>query len=85
MTITLWFILILWGIFVGATVLLSLVNLFHILHYGFWTFKSAAFSLFYYGTVIIILFWAWQNLGQFDWNQALFTIGTPNLSLPTSL
>lgn len=84
MVIPLWIILILWGIFVGATAILSLVNLFHILHYGFWTFKSALFSLIYYGVVIIILYWAWGELSQFDWNQPLFTIGTPDFSLPTS-
>ena len=85
MIIPLWTILLLWAIFVGFTVLLSLVNLFHILHYGFWTFKSALFSLFYYGTVAIILFWAWQEIGQFDLSQPLFIIGKPELSLPTSL
>ena len=85
MAIPLWIILVLWGIFVGFTVLLSLVNLFHILHYGFWTFKSALFSLFYYGTVIIILYWAWLELGNFDWNQTLFTFGLPDFSKPPSL
>ena len=84
MIIPLWTILLLWAIFVGFTVLLSLVNLFHILHYGFWTFKSALFSLLYYGTVIIILFWAWQELGQFDLSQPLFTVGKSNFSLPAS-
>ncbi|MBI2552495.1 hypothetical protein HYW17_04325 [Candidatus Uhrbacteria bacterium] len=85
MTIPLWFILVLWGIFIGFTVLLSLVNLFHILHYGFWTFKSALFSLFYYGAVIIILYWAWTELGSFNWNQPLVTFGIPAFSIPASL
>lgn len=85
MIIPLWTILIIWGVFIAATVFLSLINLFHILHYGFWTFKSAVFSLLYYGTVIIVLYWTWGQLGNFDWNQAIFTIGTPNLSLPTSI
>lgn len=85
MIIPLWYLLIVWGVFVGLTVILSLANLFHILHYGFWTFKSALFSLFYYGAVIIILYWAWIHIGQFDWNQTLFTIGTPEFNIPTSL
>lgn len=85
MIIPLWVILIIWAIFVGATVLLSLVNLFHILHYGFWTFKSALFSFFYYGVVIIVLYWTWGQLGNFDWSQPLFTFNKPELSLPTSL
>lgn len=85
MIIPLWIILIIWGGFITATVLLSLINLFHILHYGFWTFKSAVFSLLYYGTVIIVLYWTWGQLGNFDWNQALFTFNKPELSLPTSL
>ncbi|MDO8505793.1 MAG: hypothetical protein Q7S48_04425 [bacterium] len=85
MSILLWHILILWALFVGFTVLLSLINLFHLVHYGFWTFKSALFSLLYYGTVAIILFWAVTQILQLDFNQILFTIGRPNLSLPTSL
>ncbi len=85
MIISLWVILIFWAVFVGITVLLSLVNLFHILHYGFWTFKSALFSFFYYGAVVIIIFWAWQELGQFDWSAPLFTFNKPDLNLPTSL
>ena len=85
MTIPLYFLLILWGIFVGLTVLLSLINLVHIVHYGFWTFQSALFSFLYYGAVIIILFWLWQQLGQFDFNQPLFIIGLPDLTLPASL
>lgn len=85
MIIPLWTLLLVWGLFVGFVILLSLVNLFHLLHYGFWTFKSALFAFFYYGAVIIILFWAWRELGQFDWSQTLFTIGRPDLSLPTSL
>lgn len=85
MIIPLWTILILWALFVGATVLLSLVNLFHILHYGFWTFKSAVFALLYYGTVIVVLYWTWGQLGNFDWGQPLFTFGQPDFSLPTSL
>ena len=85
MTVLLWHVLIIWGIFVGFTVLLSLVNLFHLVHYGFFSFKSALFSLLYYGAVAIILFWALQELGQFNGHQELFTIGRPNLSLPTSL
>lgn len=85
MIIPLWTILILWCVFVGLIVLLSLFNLFHILHYGFWTFKSALFSFFYYGAVIIILYWAWTQIGQFDWATPLFTIGQPDLSMPTSL
>lgn len=85
MVLPLWSILILWVIFVGATVILSLVNLYHLLHYGFWTFKSALFSFLYYGVVIIVLYFTWTQLGQFDWSQPAFTIGKPNLTLPTSL
>lgn len=83
--IPLWTVLLLWALFVGATVLLSLVNLYHLLHYGFWTFKSALFSLLYYGTVIILLYWTWTQFVQFDWSVPLFTIGQPNFSLPTTL
>ena len=85
MIIPLWVILIAWSIFVGITILLSIANLFHILHYGFWTFKSAVLSLFYYGAVLIILYWVWTQLPQFDWQQTLFTIGTPEFNIPTSL
>ncbi|KKU11316.1 MAG: hypothetical protein UX17_C0082G0003 [Parcubacteria group bacterium GW2011_GWC2_45_7] len=85
MIIPLWSILILWAIFVGVTVLFSLFNLYHILHYGFWTFQSALFSFLYYGIVIIIIFWTLQQLPQFDWSQPIFTLGRPDLSLPDSL
>ncbi len=85
MVIPLWVIIALWGVFIGLTVLLSLINLFHILHYGFWTFKSAIFSLAYYGSVIIILYWAWVQLGNFDWNQQFFSFDLPNFSAPPSL
>ena len=85
MIIPLWTILIVWAVFVGFTVLLSLVNLFHLVHYGFFTFKSALFSLLYYGIVAIVLFWAIQALAPFDFNQPAFTIGAPDTEFPVSL
>lgn len=82
MVIPLSVIIVVWAVFVGVMVLLSLINLFHLVHYGFFTFKSALFSLLYYGTVAIVLFWAIQALGQFDFNQPAFTIGVPDTTFP---
>ncbi len=82
MIIQLWVILIFWAVFVGFTVLLSLMNLFHLVHYGFFTFKSALFSFLYYGVVAIVLFWAVQQVMQFDFNQTVFTIGVPDTTFP---
>ena len=84
MTIPLYYLLIPWAIVIGITVLLSLVNLFHLVHYGFFTFRSALFCMLYYGAVAIVLFWTFQELSQFDWHQVLLTIGKPDLSLPKS-
>lgn len=85
MVIPFWSLLVLWGVFVAVTVIFSLINLYHILHYGFWTFKSALFAFLYYGAVIIILFWAWQTIPQLDWSQPLFSVGKSSFTLPTTL
>ena len=75
MTIPLVLFLIPYAIIIGLIILLSLMNLYHLLHYGFFYFGAALFSYIFYGLVAIVLFWAYQELNIVAWTQAVLIIG----------
>lgn len=75
MTIPLVLFLIPYAIIIGLIILLSLMNLYHLLHYGFFYFGAALFSYIFYGVVIIVLFWTYQELNIVNWQEAVLVIG----------
>ncbi len=77
MTIPLVFFLIPYALIIGLIILLSFLNLYHLLHYGFFYFSAALFTYLFYGIVAIILFWTYQELNLVDWQNAFLTIGNP--------
>ena len=75
MSVPLVLIVIPYAIVVGLALLISLVNLYHLLHYGFFDFEAALFTYFFYGFVIILMFWAWRELSAIDWASATLILG----------
>ncbi|MBI4135423.1 hypothetical protein HY477_01680 [Candidatus Uhrbacteria bacterium] len=76
MTIPLVFLLIPYAVIIGLVILFSFVNLYHLLHYGFFYFSAALFTYLFYGAVAIILFWAYQELSAVNWSSAVLIIGS---------
>lgn len=75
MTIPLWALLIPYGIILVLFVFFTLMNLYHLVRFGFLTFGSVIFFLMFAGASAFVLVTAWQGLGSVDWNQPLFNFG----------
>lgn len=75
MTIPLWALLIPYGIILVLFVFFTLMNLYHLVRFGFFTFGAVMFFLMFTGASAFVLMTAWQSLGSVDWNQPLFNFG----------
>lgn len=70
----LWLLLIPYAIIFAIFIIFSLFNFWHLLRFGFFTFRAALFLIFYISTGLGIIFWTLQNLAGIDWIQPLFTL-----------
>lgn len=74
MILPLWSLLIVYGVILFIFVLFTLLNIVHILRYGFWNFPSALFVLTYLFLTAVLLLWTYQVLIEVDWFQPLYII-----------
>lgn len=76
MTIPLVLFLIPYAIVIGLVIIFAIVNLYHLLHYGFFYFGAALATYVFFGIIAVVLLWAFQELSTVNWAQSTLTIGT---------
>jgi hypothetical protein len=74
MVLPLWLVLIPYGLILATFLLFSFFNLWHLFHFGFFTFSSALFVLAYLFISAALLLWTYQSLKEVDWSQPLYSL-----------
>jgi len=70
-TFSLWGLLIVYAIFLLIFIIFAIINLYHMIAYGFLTFESFFMTFIFLGGVILILFITYKLGIAIDWRQTI--------------
>lgn len=63
--------LIIYLVLVGIFLIISIINFYHIIRFGFLHWPSLVMTFVYLGLVVLIILFTFKTLGNFDWQEPL--------------
>jgi hypothetical protein len=75
MSIPLIYFFIPYALLMVIIVTIAIMSLYHLLHYGFFYFGAALATYAFFGILIVVLFWNYQELSSIDWGSATLYLG----------
>lgn len=69
--ISLYVLLIAYGLIVAAFIVFALFNLYHLFNFGFLSFLSFFMTFIFLGSTVLILFITYALASQIDWSQTI--------------
>ncbi len=82
MTISLSIFLIIFLVLMGICLLFALWTMYHVIRFGTLNFHTVLTSFIFVAGIIIILFFAYQNLKEVNWETPITIFGNIGIELP---